>query len=98
MIRNLLAGVAALALMTGAALANETYSQSTTVVAPAAPVAPTGDSYSKTRTEKSTDSYGNQTEHRDRMEKSQAMTPDGGAATTTHTHSSTRVAPADSDD
>lgn len=89
MFRNLLAGAAAIALMTGAAYAQDSYSsQSTTVTeAPSPPV----DSYSKSTTTKSTDAYGNQTEEHRSFEKSQAMTPDGDTVTTTRERSSAGV-------
>lgn len=88
MFRNLFAGVAALALMTGAAFAQDSYSsQSTTTTVAPAP-APPASSYSKSTTRRSVDAYGNQVEERDSVSKSQAMTPDGDTTTVTRSHSS----------
>lgn len=86
MYRTLLAGVAALALMAGAAYADDYSSQSTTTTVAPAPTAP-GDSYSKSKTVKHTDAFGNQSEVHDSVSKSQAMTPDGDSTTVTHSHS-----------
>jgi hypothetical protein len=85
MYRTMLAGVAAIALMAGAAYADDYSSQTTTTVAPAAP-AP-ANSYSKSKTVKHTDAFGNQSEQHDSVSKSQAMTPDGDSTTVTHAHS-----------
>jgi hypothetical protein len=89
MIRNLLAGASVLALLSGAALAQDSVTQSTTttVTAPDAP-APV-DSVSKSTTVKSSDSFGNQHEESDSVSKSQAMTPNGTETNETRTHSST---------
>lgn len=89
MFRNLLAGVAVVALMTGAAYAQDSYSsQSTTVTeAPAPPV----NSFSKSTTTKSIDALGNESEESHSISKSQAMTPDGDTVTETRTKSSAGV-------
>jgi hypothetical protein len=87
MFRNLLAGVAALALMSGAAYAQDSYSsQSTTTEVAPAPTAP-ADTYSKTTTRRSTDAFGNQSQETHSVSKSQAMTPDGDTTTVTHSRS-----------
>jgi hypothetical protein len=82
MYRTMLAGVAALALMAGAAYADDYSSQSQTTVSPAPPA----DSYSKSTTVRHTDAFGNQSEQHDSVSKSQAMTPDGNSTTVTHSH------------
>lgn len=90
MFRNLLAGAAAIALMTGAAHAQDSYSSQSTTVREAP--APPANSYSKSTTTKSTDAFGNETREHHSFEKSQAMTPDGDTVTTTREHSSAGVA------
>jgi hypothetical protein len=89
MMKYWLAGAAAFALMSGAALAQSVSTQSTTTVTTPAPVV---NSYSSTRTQHSTDSNGNTTDKTSSyqsgpdgskaMSKSQTVAPDGSVQST----------------
>jgi hypothetical protein len=96
MTRYLLAGAAALALMSGSTLAQP--SSETVIVAPSPAVtpAPGAPSYSSTTTTQRVDPNGVETDQTKSFQKSQAYTDDGGtisARTTTRTMTQQTVNP-----
>ena len=101
MIRTLLAGAAALALISGGAMAQDssTSTSTTTTTAPA-PIPAPQTSYSKTTTKRSAGPLG-ESEHTRTFEENQAAMPDGSATNTTtrsHTESNGIAPPPTGDD
>ena len=87
MMRNMLAGVAALALISGAAVAQDnSYSSqtTTTTVAPTPAPMPVPDaSFSRTTTERAVTPNGTEVERTQSVQKNQAYSPNGDTTTTT---------------
>ena len=104
MMRSLMGGIAAVALMSGAAFAQNSYSSSTTTVTqtapspmaqPLPPPPMNGPSYNRTTTVRQVDPSGVETERTESVQKQQSYSDqDGmlGAQTTTRTQSSVTTA------